>query len=98
MRFVVAEVALVAMHGSSVHTYFVGLFFLQIRFDVGKHLMSHTLDAARSFSFRKFERRLKPVATLAKYHGLRYEMEFYSPAQESVDSLCGSLLWHVSLH
>ena len=50
VRFILAEYGLVAMHGVPVHTYFVGVWFSEnVKFDIGEHIISHTLDTAHLF-------------------------------------------------
>ena len=45
VRFILAECGLVAMHGSTTHAYFVGVWFSgNVKFDIGKHIVSHTLE------------------------------------------------------
>ena len=55
VRFILAEYGLVAMHGGPVHAYFVGVWFSgNVKFDVGKYIMSHTLDTAHLSMFCEY--------------------------------------------
>ena len=47
VRFFLAEYGPVLLHSGPIHAYFVGVWFSGIvKFDVGKHIMSHTFDTA----------------------------------------------------
>ena len=57
VRFILAEYGLVAIDGGPVHAYIAGVCFLgNIKIDVGKYIVSRTLDTA-SFNSSLFLQR-----------------------------------------